>query len=82
MSNNMKSVYGKAKDSYALKIKLKSTILFLWFLFLTIICLLPIYILVINATRSHQAISTGISFVPSTYLKSNLESEPAGFFFL
>ena len=80
MSNNMKSVYGKAKDNYTLKIKLKSGILFVWFLILTIICLLPIYILVINATRSHTDISNGLSFVPSTYLKSNFDkvlNEPA-----
>ena len=71
MSGNMKSIYGKTKDNYKFKIRLKSTILFIWFLFLTIICLLPIYILIINATRSHDAIANGLSFVPSTYLKSN-----------
>ena len=71
MSDNMKDVYGKAKDNYTAKIKLKSGILFVWFLLLTIICLLPIYILVINATRSHTDIANGLSFVPSHYLKSN-----------
>lgn len=71
MSDNMKSVYGKTKDNYKFKIRLKSTILFIWFLFLTIICLLPIYILIINATRNHDDIANGLSFVPSTYLKDN-----------
>ena len=71
MSGNMKSIYGKTKDNYKFKIRLKSTILFIWFLFLTIICLLPIYILIINATRNHDDIANGLSFVPSTYLKSN-----------
>ena len=49
MSDNMKAVYGQAKDNYMFKIRLKSTILFIWCLILTVICLLPIYILLINA---------------------------------
>ena len=71
MSDNMKDVYGKAKDNYSFKIKLKSGILVVWFIILTIICLLPIYILVINATRSHTDIANGLSFIPSNYLKNN-----------
>lgn len=71
MSDNMKAVYGKAKDNYTFKIKLKSGILFVWFLILTIICLLPIYILVINATRSHTDIANGLSFIPSSHLGDN-----------
>ena len=71
MSNNMKSVYGKAKDNYSFKIKLKSGILFVWFLILTIICLLPIYILVINATRTHTDIANGLSFIPGSNIGNN-----------
>ena len=71
MSDNMKDVYGNVKDNYSFKIKLKSGILVLWFIILTIICLLPIYILVINATRSHTDIANGLSFVPSTNLPDN-----------
>ena len=71
MSDNMKSVYGNVKDNYSFKIKLKSGILVVWFIILTIICLLPIYILVINATRSHTDIANGLSILPSDYLKKN-----------
>ena len=71
MSNNMKSVYGKAKDNYSFKIKLKSGILLVWFLILTIICLLPIYILVINATRTHTDIANGLSFIPGSNIGNN-----------
>lgn len=74
MSNNMKSTYGNVKDNYAFKIKLKSTILFIWFLILTIICLLPIYVLVINASRSHTDIANGLSFLPSNYLGKNFDT--------
>ncbi len=71
MSDNMKSVYGKAKDNYSFKIKMKSTILVIWFIILTIICLLPIYILVINATRTHTDIANGLSFIPGGNIKAN-----------
>ena len=71
MSNNMKSVYGKAKDDGSFKIKLKSGILFVWFFILTIICLLPIYILVINATRTHTDIANGLSFIPGSNIGNN-----------
>ena len=50
--SNMKSVYGQGKDNYMFKIRLKSRNTFIWFVILTLICLLPIYILLINATRS------------------------------
>ena len=71
MSDNMKSVYGKAKDNYSFKIKMKSTILVVWFVILTIICLLPIYILIINATRTHTDIANGLSFVPGGNIGNN-----------
>ncbi|MCR5599379.1 MAG: carbohydrate ABC transporter permease [Ruminococcus sp.] len=71
MSDNMKSVYGKAKDNYSFKIKMKSTILVVWFVILTIICLLPIYILIINATRTHTDIANGLSFVMGKNLGNN-----------
>lgn len=72
--SNMKSVYGNAKDNYSFKIKLKSGLLFAWMVILTIICLLPIYILIINATRLHADIANGISFIPDTYLSKNIET--------
>ncbi|MBO5384379.1 MAG: carbohydrate ABC transporter permease [Ruminococcus sp.] len=69
--SNMKSVYGTAKDNYSFKIKLKSTILFIWFVILTIICLLPIYILIVNATRPDSEITTTLSLIPGSHLKEN-----------
>ncbi len=72
--SNMKSVYGTSKDNYSLKIKLKSGILLLWMIILTAICLLPIYLLVINATRSDIDISAGLSFLPSDQLMANIKT--------
>ncbi|MDO4877492.1 MAG: carbohydrate ABC transporter permease, partial [Oscillospiraceae bacterium] len=69
--SKMNSVYGKTKDNYRAKIILKSTILFIWFVILTLICLFPIYILLVNATREHSAIANGISFIPGTNIVNN-----------
>lgn len=74
MSDNMKSVYGNANDNYTLKIKLKSGVLMLWLIILTIICLLPIYLLIINATRSNIDISSGLSFLPSNFFGNNIDT--------
>ena len=71
--SKMDTVYGKTKDNYRAKIIFKSTILFIWFAILTIICLFPIYILLVNATRDHTSIANGISFLPSTNLFKNYD---------
>ena len=72
--SKMKSVYGEPKDNYTFKIRLKSTILVIWFVILTIICLLPIYILIINATRGTSEIANGISFLPGSHLGKNFDT--------
>ncbi|HRR76139.1 MAG: carbohydrate ABC transporter permease [Ruminococcus sp.] len=74
MSGNMKSVYGQGKDNYMFKIRLKSTILFVWCIILTIICLVPIYILLINATREASEIAGGLSIVPGSHFMKNVET--------
>ena len=71
--SKMKAVYGEDKSSYTAKLRTKSMILTAWFIFLTIICLLPMYILVINATRSSTEIANGISFIPGTNLFKNIK---------
>lgn len=71
--SNMKAVYGDAKDNYMLKMRLKSAALFIWCIILTIICLLPIYILLINATRTHTEISSGLAFLPGSNFGKNFE---------
>ncbi|MDD6279905.1 MAG: carbohydrate ABC transporter permease [Ruminococcus sp.] len=71
--SNMKSVYGTSKDNYTLKLRLKSAVLFLWFVILTIICLLPIYVLIINATRTSTEIANGISFLPGSNIANNFD---------
>ncbi len=70
--SNMKAVYGTSNSNYTRKIRTKSTILFIWFVILTVICLLPIYLLVINATRESSDIANGVSFIPGTNLMKNI----------
>ncbi|MGN1037299.1 MAG: carbohydrate ABC transporter permease, partial [Ruminococcus sp.] len=72
--NSMKSTYGAAKDNYTKKIKIKSWILFAWMVILTIICLLPIYILLINSTRSSVEIQNGFSLIPSGNFAENFKT--------
>ncbi len=72
--SKMKSVYGEPKDNYTASLKRKSVILTIWFIILTIICLLPIYILIVNATRSNSAIANGISFIPGGHLSKNIKT--------
>lgn len=68
--SKMKDTYGEQK-SYTQSLKTKSIILTVWFIILTIICLLPIYILIINATRSHAQISASVSLIPGANLAKN-----------
>ena len=71
--SNMKATYGEPKDNYTAKLKTKSYILFAWMIILTIICLLPIYILIINATRESTSIANSLSFIPGTNLGKNID---------
>ncbi|MGN0667412.1 MAG: carbohydrate ABC transporter permease [Huintestinicola sp.] len=62
------------KDNYNTKIKVQSWLIFAFCVILTIISLLPIYILIINSTRSQLQIANGVSFLPSTNFLANIES--------
>ncbi len=62
------------KDNYTAKLRIKSGILFAVCVILTIICLLPIYMLIINATRAHVDIQTQVSFVPGSSLIDNINT--------
>ena len=43
-------------------------------IFLTILSILPFWIMLMNATRSTSAVQQGISLIPSTFLVSNWEA--------
>ena len=51
---SMKQQYGQPKDNYHAKIIAKSTFIFIICVILTLICLIPIYILIVNSTHGHM----------------------------
>lgn len=51
---SMKKQYGQPKDNYHAKIIAKSAGIFIVCVILTLICLIPIYILVVNSTHGHM----------------------------
>ena len=69
-----KVTYASDSSSYQTTVIVKSVFIFLGLLLLTIICLLPIAILFINATRDHNdIINEGITLIPGTSILSNLK---------
>lgn len=63
-----------AKANYNAKLRLKSLFLFIVCVLLTIICLLPIYILIINATRTSAEVTSGVSLIPGDFLDDNFNT--------
>ena len=59
---------------YHKKLKIQSTVIFVICIILAVICLVPIYILIVNATRTSTDItSNGISLIPGLALGDNLK---------
>jgi multiple sugar transport system permease protein len=73
--SKMKDIYNQPKDSsYAMQRFIKSSLVFVGLVLLTLICLIPIYLVAVNATRTHGAsLQTPISFIPGGALLDNLE---------
>lgn len=70
----MGTVNGKSKESYAATVRLKSIGVMIVLILLALICLLPIYILAVNATHTSQDIvNKGVSLLPSNYLIQNIK---------
>lgn len=63
----------KANANYTHLIRFESAIVFILCILLTIICLLPFVIVVVNATRDHGQISRSVSLIPSTHLIENIK---------
>lgn len=68
----MVSAYNQSSTEYKRHIMIQSTIRLVVCIIITVICLLPIYIMVINATRATgDIINNGISFLPGGSLIKN-----------
>lgn len=71
----MADSYNFSNAEYRRKIRIHSTIRFIVCVLLTIISLLPIYIILINATRANSdIIANGISFLPGVSLIDNFKN--------
>lgn len=57
--------------SYALKTKLYRVLVYAVLVIILIMCIFPVWILLVNATRSTAEIQQGISLIPSTNLATN-----------
>ncbi|MGN0606670.1 MAG: carbohydrate ABC transporter permease [Oscillospiraceae bacterium] len=70
---SMKSTYG-TKDNYNAQLRAKSMGIIVVCVLLSIISILPLWILVCNATRTHMQISTGVSLLPSVHFLENYQN--------
>jgi len=62
------------KDSYAAKTRMKSIGVMIVLIIFTVICILPIWILFVNATRQSQIITNeGLTLIPSNYFIKNIK---------
>ncbi|NLP25963.1 MAG: carbohydrate ABC transporter permease [Clostridiales bacterium] len=61
--NSMKDNY-KIKDNYNTNLRIRSLIITVICVILAVICLLPIYLLIINATRNTSEILNGATLIP------------------
>ncbi len=63
-----------ANSSYSARLRGKKTWIYLVSLLLCALSLLPFLIMFVNATRENYAIQQGISLIPGSMLKANLET--------
>lgn len=67
--------YDADKGGYQAHLIFKSVLIYLGLIILTLICLIPIWILIVNATRTtDQIIQDGVSLIPSTHLIQNIKT--------
>ena len=65
---------GEGSTSFQTKVLVKSTLIYIALILLTLICLVPIWILIVNSTRQHNDIISGVSLIPGTNFFQNLNT--------
>ena len=77
-ANNKLDVRGPGYDSKSFKnvaiLTIRRIVAYLILIILSLMCILTIYVLVINSTRPHAEIQQGFSFLPGGYFFKNFES--------
>lgn len=69
-----KVTYDSDKGSYQTHVIVKSALIYIVLIILTLICLVPLWILIVNATRESNQIIGGISLIPSGHLFENIKT--------
>lgn len=69
-----KVTYASDKGGYQAHVMVKSIAIYVVLILLTLICLIPIWILVVNATRLHNDIIGNVSLIPGTHLIDNIKT--------
>lgn len=69
-----KVTYDSDKGGYQAHVIVKSVLIYIALILLTLICLIPIWILVVNATRLHNDIIGNVSLIPGTHLFDNMKT--------
>ena len=68
-----KVTYDSDKGGYQTKILLKSILVYIVLIILTLICLVPLYMLFVQATKTSSQAALGFTFIPSTNMLKNFE---------
>ena len=66
--------YDDGKGGYQTQVFVKSALIYVALILLTLICLVPIWILVVNATRSNAEIIAKVHLIPGSHLFKNIET--------
>lgn len=71
----MKNMRVKRMDKDPLsKLAIQRVVSYIFLIIITIACLLPFYMLIINSTRAHAEIQKSFSFLPGSFLVKNFEN--------
>ena len=68
-----KVTYNTEKGGYQSKVLLKSVLVYIVLIILTLICLVPLYMLFVQATKTSSQAALGFTFIPSTNMLKNFE---------
>ena len=69
-----KVTYDSDKGGYQTHVLIKSILIYIALILLTLMCLVPIWILVVNATRDHADIINKVTLIPGTHLFANIKT--------
>lgn len=68
-----KVTYDSDKGGYQTKILVKSILVYIVLIILTLICLVPLYMLFVQATKTSSQAALGFTFIPSTNMLKNFQ---------